>query len=79
MFHWGHCIVSQHQEMTRDPQKQQDKSHSVSHILSPLPLRLASHMQLSWLICAHSCPNLWTPDIMMAEEVKGEEGGEGGG
>lgn len=72
-LHKGSCIVSQHQEMTGDLWEHEDKSYSVSHILSPFPFFSLSHNQLSWLIHAHSCPNRWSPDMTKARTEEGRE------
>jgi len=50
--------------MIWDPWEQEDKSYSVSHILSEFPFLSASNNQLSWLTYANSCPNHWSPDMM---------------
>lgn len=61
------------------PREQKDKSYSVSHILSPFPFLSPSFNQLSWLMCAHSCPNHWSPDMTKAWTEVGNRGGSTSG
>lgn len=70
-LHRGPCIVSQHQEIIGNLWEQEDKSYSVSHILSLFPFLFPSHNQLSWLVHPHSCPNHWSPDTTKACKGKG--------
>lgn len=74
-----HSSEPEHQEMIWDPLEQEDKSYSVSHILSPFPSLSPSLNQLSWLMYAHSCPNHWSPDMTKACTEEGNRGGSASG
>lgn len=76
---WFHSPEPEHQEMIWDPREQEDKSYTVSHILSPFPFLSPSHKQLSWLIYAHSCPNHWSLDMTKACTEKRKRGGSTSG
>ncbi len=74
-----HSSDAEHQEMIGDPLEQEDKSYSVSHILSPFPSLTPSLQQLSWLMCAHSCPNHCSLDMTKAGTEEGNRGGSASG